>query len=131
MDQFLERCLYFSGMYNSETHILDFDCKLKDKAGGKFSNRLLYLSLPPNIFVDVVSGIILFNMGGKLLYLPKDVSMPIILKSREYEVFTEVSVKKLTNGVKFASIGLIKMLNSRGAAFNQWDPGDENIIIFS
>ncbi|KAJ1390942.1 hypothetical protein SESBI_37044 [Sesbania bispinosa] len=54
MDQFLKRCFYHSGMYNSEDNFSDLDCKLKEKEGGKLSNRLFYLSIPPNIFVDVV-----------------------------------------------------------------------------
>lgn len=41
--------------------------------------------------------------------------MPITLESREYEVFTVVPVKELSNGAKFAPIGLIKMFNSGGA----------------
>lgn len=41
--------------------------------------------------------------------------MPITLKSREYEVFTVVPAKKLSDDVKFAPIGLIKMFNSGGA----------------
>ncbi|KAE9621395.1 putative glucose-6-phosphate dehydrogenase (NADP(+)) [Lupinus albus] len=54
MDQFLKRCFYHSGLYNSEDHFSDLDCKLKEKEDGKLANRLFYLSIPPNIFVDVV-----------------------------------------------------------------------------
>lgn len=54
MDQFLKRCFYHSGLYNSEDHFLDLDSKLKEKEGERISNRLFYLSIPPNIFVDVV-----------------------------------------------------------------------------
>ncbi|KAL1340669.1 glucose-6-phosphate 1-dehydrogenase, chloroplastic [Arachis hypogaea] len=54
MDQFLKRCFYHSGLYNSEDDFSDLDSKLKEKEGGKDSNRLFYLSIPPNIFVDVV-----------------------------------------------------------------------------
>lgn len=50
-----------------------------------------------------------------MVYLPKDASIPLTLKSREYEVFTIVPVKELTDGVKFTPIGLIKMFNSGGA----------------
>ena len=50
-----------------------------------------------------------------MVYLPRDASIPITLKSKEYEVFTVVPVKELTNAVKFAPIGLIKMFNSGGA----------------
>lgn len=55
------------------------------------------------------------SIAGEVVYLPKDASLPITLKSREYEVFTVVPVKELSNGVRFAPIGLIKMFNSGGA----------------
>ncbi|XP_044493462.1 glucose-6-phosphate 1-dehydrogenase, chloroplastic-like [Mangifera indica] len=54
MDQFLKRCFYQSGQYSSEEHFAELDDKLKEKEAGKLSNRLFYLSIPPNIFVDVV-----------------------------------------------------------------------------
>lgn len=49
------------------------------------------------------------------MYLPKDTSLPITLKSREYEVFTVVPVKEYSDGTKFAPVGLIEMFNSGGA----------------
>ncbi|EEF31766.1 Stachyose synthase precursor, putative [Ricinus communis] len=55
------------------------------------------------------------HLGGEVIYLPKDATMPITLKSREYEVFTVAPAKELPNGTKFAPIGLIKMFNSGGA----------------
>lgn len=42
-------------------------------------------------------------------------SVPITLKSREYEIFTVIPVKTLSVGATFAPIGLIKMFNSGGA----------------
>ncbi|KAJ4730218.1 glucose-6-phosphate dehydrogenase 1 [Melia azedarach] len=54
MDQFLKRCFYHSGQYNSGEHFAELDSKLNEKEAGKLSNRLFYLSIPPNIFVDVV-----------------------------------------------------------------------------
>ncbi|KAG5553570.1 hypothetical protein RHGRI_011451 [Rhododendron griersonianum] len=54
MDEFLKRCFYHFGEYNSEEHFARLDCKLKEKEGGRSSFRLFYLSIPPNIFVDVV-----------------------------------------------------------------------------
>ncbi|XP_074285114.1 glucose-6-phosphate 1-dehydrogenase, chloroplastic isoform X2 [Silene latifolia] len=54
MDQFLQRCFYHSGLYNSENDFGELDRKLKEKEAGKLPNRLFYLSIPPNIFVDVV-----------------------------------------------------------------------------
>lgn len=59
--------------------------------------------------------IIYSHLGGEVVYLPKNTSMPITLKSREYEVFTVVPIKELSNGTTFAPIGLIKMFNSGGA----------------
>ncbi|KAH9745308.1 glucose-6-phosphate 1-dehydrogenase 1 [Citrus sinensis] len=38
---------------NSEEHFAELDSRLKEKEAGKLSNRLFYLSIPPNIFVDV------------------------------------------------------------------------------
>ncbi|KAL2481633.1 Glucose-6-phosphate 1-dehydrogenase 1 [Abeliophyllum distichum] len=54
MEEFLKRCFYHSGQYNSPEDFLELNCKLKEREGGKLSNRLFYLSIPPNIFVDVV-----------------------------------------------------------------------------
>ncbi|KAJ8568606.1 hypothetical protein K7X08_028139 [Anisodus acutangulus] len=54
MDHFLERCFYHSGQYNSEDAFAELDCKLKEKEGCRVSNRLFYLSIPSNIFVDAV-----------------------------------------------------------------------------
>ncbi|PKI35555.1 hypothetical protein CRG98_044009 [Punica granatum] len=54
MEQFLMRCFYHAGQYNSEDNFRELDMKLKEKEAGKLANRLFYLSIPPNIFVDVV-----------------------------------------------------------------------------
>ncbi|KAG9443491.1 hypothetical protein H6P81_014831 [Aristolochia fimbriata] len=54
MDQFLQRCFFHSGLYNSEDNFSELDQKLKEKEVGRVSNRLFYLSIPPNIFVDAV-----------------------------------------------------------------------------
>ena len=56
-----------------------------------------------------------YSIAGEVVYLPKDSSLPVTLKSREYEMFTVVPVKELSNGVTFAPIGLTKMFNSGGA----------------
>ncbi|XP_059662319.1 probable galactinol--sucrose galactosyltransferase 1 isoform X1 [Cornus florida] len=57
-------------------------------------------------------------LGGEVVYLPKNTSLPVTLKTREYEVFTVVPVKELSNGATFAPIGLTKMFNS-GAAIKE------------
>ncbi|MBA0733412.1 hypothetical protein Gogos_017435, partial [Gossypium gossypioides] len=73
MEEFLKRCFYHSGQYDSEENFAQLDKKLKehegvvsdadllsmiifqsDVLGGKVSNRLFYLSIPPNIFIDAV-----------------------------------------------------------------------------
>lgn len=54
MEQFLKRCFYHSGMYDSQENFAELDSKLKEHEMGKVSNRLFYLSIPPNIFIDAV-----------------------------------------------------------------------------
>ncbi|KAI3935930.1 hypothetical protein MKW92_035369 [Papaver armeniacum] len=59
--------------------------------------------------------VIYSHLGGEVVYLPKNASLPITLKTREYEVFTVVPVKELSSQASFAPIGLIEMFNSGGA----------------
>ncbi|CAN8236582.1 unnamed protein product [Cochlearia groenlandica] len=54
MEEFLKRCFYHSGQYDSQEHFTELDKKLKEHEAGRVSNRLFYLSIPPNIFVDAV-----------------------------------------------------------------------------
>ncbi|CAM8956576.1 unnamed protein product [Rhodiola kirilowii] len=54
MEQFLDRCFYHSGQYDSKEHFVELDRKLKEHEGGRVANRLYYLSIPPNIFIDAV-----------------------------------------------------------------------------
>ncbi|CAH2034032.1 unnamed protein product [Thlaspi arvense] len=54
MEEFLKRCFYHTGQYDSQEHFVALDKKLKEHEGGRCSNRLFYLSIPPNIFVDAV-----------------------------------------------------------------------------
>ncbi|PIN02853.1 Glucose-6-phosphate 1-dehydrogenase [Handroanthus impetiginosus] len=54
MEQFLKRCFYHSGQYDSQENFVELDKKLRDHEAGRVSNRLFYLSIPPNIFVDAV-----------------------------------------------------------------------------
>ncbi|KAK9080715.1 hypothetical protein SSX86_000473 [Deinandra increscens subsp. villosa] len=73
------------------------------------------------------------HLGGELVYLPKDASIPVTLKPREYEVFTVVPVSKLSSGVSFAPIGLTKMFNSGGAIselrYNMEKQGDVQLKV--
>lgn len=59
--------------------------------------------------------IVYAHLAGEVVYLPQIVSLPVTLKAREYEVFTVVPAKQLSNGAIFAPIGLTKMFNSGGA----------------
>ncbi|WOL01728.1 glucose-6-phosphate 1-dehydrogenase, chloroplastic-like isoform X1 [Canna indica] len=54
MEQFLKRCFYHSGQYDSEDNFAELDKKLREHEAGRLSNRLFYLSIPPNIFIEVV-----------------------------------------------------------------------------
>ncbi|KAI4340634.1 hypothetical protein MLD38_025448 [Melastoma candidum] len=54
MNEFLGRCFYHSGQYDSEEDFSNLDRKLKLQEGGEACNRLFYLSIPPNIFIDAV-----------------------------------------------------------------------------
>ncbi|KAI3467751.1 hypothetical protein Pfo_024414 [Paulownia fortunei] len=54
MEQFLKRCFYHSGQYDSQENFMELNKKLKEHEAGRVSNRLFYLSIPPNIFVDAV-----------------------------------------------------------------------------
>lgn len=54
MDEFLKRCFYHSGQYDSQENFAALDKKLMAHEGGRLSNRLFYLSIPPNIFIDAV-----------------------------------------------------------------------------
>ncbi|KAF8680825.1 hypothetical protein HU200_045522 [Digitaria exilis] len=51
---YYEDCLPKACQYDSEEHFIDLDKKLKQHEGSRVSNRLFYLSIPPNIFLDVV-----------------------------------------------------------------------------
>ncbi|PIN23823.1 hypothetical protein CDL12_03445 [Handroanthus impetiginosus] len=59
--------------------------------------------------------IVYSHLQGDLVYLAKNTCLPITLKAREYDVFTVVPVKELSNNIVFAPIGLVKMFNSGGA----------------
>ncbi|KAI7996585.1 hypothetical protein LOK49_LG10G00088 [Camellia lanceoleosa] len=54
MEHFLKRCFYHSGQYGSQDNFAELDNKLKEYEGGRVSNRLFYLSVPPNVFTDAV-----------------------------------------------------------------------------
>ncbi|KAL8469571.1 hypothetical protein ACS0TY_032424 [Phlomoides rotata] len=74
----------------------------------------------PRVTDDTWNGdaVVYSHLQGDLVYLTKNASLPITLKAREYEVFTVVPVKEMSNKITFAPIGLIKMFNS-GAAIKE------------
>lgn len=53
MESFLQNCYYHSGQYDSEESFRILDEELREKEAGRVASRLYYLSIPPNIFVDV------------------------------------------------------------------------------
>lgn len=54
IEQFLSRCFYHSGQYDSPEDFATLDKKLKEHEDGRVCHRLFYLSIPPNIFIDAV-----------------------------------------------------------------------------
>ncbi|XP_021745428.1 glucose-6-phosphate 1-dehydrogenase, chloroplastic-like isoform X2 [Chenopodium quinoa] len=54
MEEFLKRCFYQSGQYDSTENFVELDKKLRQHEAGRIANRLFYLSIPPNIFIDAV-----------------------------------------------------------------------------
>ncbi|RLN03683.1 putative galactinol--sucrose galactosyltransferase 1 [Panicum miliaceum] len=71
--------------------------------------------------------IVYSHVGGEVVYLPKNASLPVTLRSREYEVFTVVPVKHLPCGASFAPIGLTSMFNSGGAVREVRFGGDAGV----
>lgn len=57
MEKFLQRCFYHSGLYDSTESFSELDKKLKEQEKGRVASRLFYLSIPPNIFVDVAKSV--------------------------------------------------------------------------
>lgn len=57
MREFLDRCEYVSGQYDSVDSILDLFTVLRQAEGSQGANRLFYLAIPPSIFLDVAHAI--------------------------------------------------------------------------
>ncbi|KAG8385960.1 hypothetical protein BUALT_Bualt03G0099500 [Buddleja alternifolia] len=89
----------------------------------------------PRVASDEWNGdaIVYSHLQGELVYLVKGTSLPITLKSKEYEVFTVVPVKEMSNKVAYAPIGLTKMFNSGGAikelSYEFEQPGKVNMKV--
>ncbi|KAJ9563862.1 hypothetical protein OSB04_009022 [Centaurea solstitialis] len=54
MDQFLERCFFHPGQYDSQENFLELGQKAQRTRGWKSCKPSFYLSIPPNIFIDAV-----------------------------------------------------------------------------
>ena len=53
MDEFLGRCCYVSGNYDSRDSLLDLYQTMREAEGGKGANRFYYLAIPPSVFLGV------------------------------------------------------------------------------
>lgn len=57
MDEFLGRCHYVSGSYESSDSFLDLYVSLREVAGEQHRNMLFYLAIPPSIFTNVAQAL--------------------------------------------------------------------------
>lgn len=55
--EFLDRCHYASGSYQSSDAFLDLYTLMRDLEGREPTNRLYYLAIPPSVFLDVARAI--------------------------------------------------------------------------
>ncbi len=55
--EFLDRCHYVSGSYDSADSFLDLFVALRETEAGRSAHRLFYLAIPPSIFLDVAHAI--------------------------------------------------------------------------
>jgi glucose-6-phosphate 1-dehydrogenase len=53
MDEFLARCFYVAGQYNSRDAFLDLYQAMRREEVDEHVNRVFYLAIPPSIFLDV------------------------------------------------------------------------------
>ena len=57
MDEFLDRCRYVHGAYDSRDSFLDLYQVMRETEDDEPANRLCYLAIPPSVFVDVARAI--------------------------------------------------------------------------
>ena len=57
MEEFLERCRYVSGAYDSRDSFLDLYETMRSAESAQPTNRLYYLAIPPSLFIDVARAI--------------------------------------------------------------------------
>lgn len=54
-DEFFKHCFYLSGQYDKDDDYIklnQFICEQEEQCGASKANRIFYLSLPPNVFLD-------------------------------------------------------------------------------
>jgi len=54
MAEFLGRCRYISGNYQSSNSFLDLFMMMREQEAGRRADRFYYLAIPPAVFLDVV-----------------------------------------------------------------------------
>lgn len=57
MAEFLGRCCYFAGQYDSKDAFLDLYAEMSATRGRSISNCLVYLAIPPSIFLNVAEAL--------------------------------------------------------------------------
>ncbi|MBN2024207.1 MAG: glucose-6-phosphate dehydrogenase [Pirellulales bacterium] len=57
MEEFLARCFYMAGGYDSTDALLDLFVLMREQEGGGRADRFYYLAIPPSIFLDVARSI--------------------------------------------------------------------------
>jgi len=57
MDEFLARCHYLAGRYDSTDSFLDLFMLMREREGSGRANRVYYLAIPPSVFLDVAHSI--------------------------------------------------------------------------
>ncbi|KAH6818780.1 seed imbibition 2 [Perilla frutescens var. frutescens] len=67
--------------------------------------------------------IVYAHRAGEVVRLPKGASLPVTLKVLEYELFHIYPLKKITENISFAPIGLLDMFNT-GGAVEQFEVSD-------
>jgi raffinose synthase len=65
------------------------------------------------------------HRAGELVRLPRGATLPVTLKTLEYELFHICPVRTVAPGVSFASIGLLNMFNAGGAVEECTVNGDD------
>lgn len=57
MDEFLARCAFVSGQYDSRDDFLGLYARLRELEGGPAANRVYYMAIPPSVFLPVAKSL--------------------------------------------------------------------------